>query len=164
MNWLDIAMMGFILLSGVQGRGQGLARAILPLAGVVAGTLAAGLFYDDLAESLSELVTNDRDALIVGFLAVFAAVYFGSQMLAALAGPFAALLLLGPWTRTIGMLIGLLTGALLVDTFLIFQAAYPSLGLEDAVRGSALADVFIDSFPLMRFLLPNEFDAAAAGF
>ncbi len=164
MNWLDIAMLGFIVLSGVHGRGQGMARAVLPLAGVIAGTLAAGLFYADLAESLSEIVTNERNALVASFIAVFAAVYFGSQMLAALAGPFVALLLLGPWTRTAGLIIGLVTGALLVDTFLIFVVTYPSLGLEDAVRGSALADVFVDSFPVMRFLLPNEFDAAAAGF
>ena len=151
-----------IASSALQGRAQGLARAVLPLAGVIAATLAAGLVYGRLADSLATIVTNADDALVVAFLSVFAAVYLGSQLLAMLAGPIVALLLLGPWTRTAGMLVGLLTGCLLVDTLLIFEATYPSLGLEDAVRDSALAPVFSDALPLMRFLLPNEFDAPDA--
>ncbi len=164
MNWFDIAIVVVVAASGLQGRGQEMPRAILPLGGVLAGTIAAGAVYDNLAESLSDIVTNEHDALVVGFLAVFGALYLGSQMLTALSGSVVALLLLGPWTRTAGLLVGTLTGLLLVDTLLIFLVTYPSLGLDGAVQGSALAELFVATSPVMRYLLPGEFDAAAAAF
>lgn len=164
MNWLDIAIAGVIVISALQGR-RGLVPSLLPLAGVVFGIFVAGQLYRDLAERLSVIITNDTDALVVGYFAILSALYLGTQMVAALSGPVVALLLLGPWTRTAGMVAGLMTGLLLIDAFLLFQAAYPSsLGLSDTVRGSALAEFLIDTLPLARFLLPSEFDAAAAAF
>ena len=164
MSWFDIAILGVVGFSALQSRGQGGVRAFLPLMGVIGATLIAGLVYVRLAESISSIVTDSYNARIVGFLAAFGAVYFASELLSAMAAPFVALLLLAPWTRTIGLLLGALRGFLLVNTLLLFLVTYPSLGLEGAVNGSKLAPVFVDSFPVMRYLLPDEFDAAAAAF
>jgi membrane protein required for colicin V production len=164
MTWFDILIVVVIALAALTGARQAFPRALVPFGGVVAATFIAGLLYDNLAESMSTIVTDDYDARVIGFLAIFAAVYFASQLVSMLAAPLTALLLLAPWTRTAGLVFGAFAGVLLVDALLIFLVTYPSLGLEDAVNDSGLAPLFVDDFPVMRYLLPAEFDAAAAGF
>ncbi|HWO93582.1 MAG TPA: CvpA family protein [Dehalococcoidia bacterium] len=164
MTWLDIVILVLVALATLQGRMQGAVRAFITLAGVLVAALVAGIFYDDLADSLSPIITNDHDAIVVGFLSIFFATYLGSELLAGLSTGVVSLLLLGPWTRPAGMGLGALKALLLVDAFLIFLVTYPSLGMRGVVDDSALAPFFVDDFPIMRFLLPGEFDAAAAAF
>ena len=164
MNWFDIAILGVIGVSALQGRGQGAVRAFLPLVGVIVATLVAGLVYVQLAEGISTIVTDSYNARVVAFLAAFGAVYFASELLSAIASPFVALLLLAPWIRTIGLVWGAVRGLFLVNTLLLFLVTYPSLGLEGAVDGSKLVPLFVDAFSVMHRLLPEEFDAAAAAF
>lgn len=164
MSWIDIAIIAIIAVASFGGRGQGAIRAIVPLVAVVVGTVAAGLVYDNLADSISTIVTDDGDALRVGFLAIFGAVYLGGELVAAISAGPVSLLLLGPWTRSTGMILGLIKGILLVDTLLLFLVTYPWFDTGGAIADSAIAPLFIDTFPLMRFLLPQEFDDAAAAF
>lgn len=164
MNWLDIAIIAIIALATIQGRGQGALRAFVPLVGVIVATFVAGAVYKHLALNISTIVTDDYDAIVTAFLAAFFAIYLGAELLSTIMSPFVALLLLAPWVRTAGMLLGALRGFLLVNALLIFFVTYPSLGMEGAITGSRLASVFIDSFPVMRYLLPPEFDAAVAAY
>ena len=164
MNWFDLAILGVIGSSALQGRGQGAVRAFLPLIGVIVATLVAGLVYVQLAESISTIVTDGYNARVIAFLALFGAVYFASHLLSAVASPFVALLLLAPWIRTLGLVWGAVRGLLLVNTLVLFLVTYPSLGLEGGVDGSKVVPFFVDAFSVMHRLLPEEFDAAAAAF
>lgn len=164
MSWIDGAILVILVLGALHGRAQGLVLAIVPLFAVIAATVAAGVLYDRFADSISTIVTDDGDALRVGFLAIFGAVYLGGELVAAISGSVVSLLSFGQLTRSSGMALGLLKGALLVDTLLLFLVTMPWLGTEGALADSALAPLFIDTLPVMRFLLPLEFDDAAAAF
>ena len=66
--------------------------------------------------------------------------------------------------------VGLRNGAagfvrpVLVETFLILFTTFPYLGLDDAIRGSAIAPLFLDGGPVLLKLLPGTFDDAVDAF
>jgi membrane protein required for colicin V production len=76
----------------------------------------------------------------------------------------AGLLFLGWLDHLAGAAFGLLKGLILVEVFLILFTTYPYLGLGDAIRGSAIAPLFLDRGPVLLKLLPSEFDSAVEAF
>ena len=48
-------------------------------------------------------------------------------------------------------------GLLLIEILLILFVTFPQLGLDDAIRGSAVAPFFLDTIPFLLRILPGEF-------
>jgi membrane protein required for colicin V production len=76
----------------------------------------------------------------------------------------ASLLMLGWADKAGGAVFGFIKGLLIVQVLLIIFAAYPSLGLDDAIANSELAPYFLDDVDFLLRLLPDNFDERIEGF
>jgi membrane protein required for colicin V production len=146
----------------VTGYSAGLIREVITLAGIIAGIIISGLLYENLAV---EFGGGDDDAgLAVAFFILFGSVYLIAQICAYLIKRAASLIMLGWIDRAGGAAFGFLKGVIVVEIILLVFAAYPGLGMDGAVRGSALAPLFVEDLDFLLVLLPDEFDDRVAEF
>jgi len=159
MNWLDFAIIftvaGFVIAAYVAG----LIREVVTLVAALLGIVIAGLLYDDLAADVLVFMDDEDAAQAISFLILVGAVYLFGQIVAFMLSKTASLLMLG-WADHIGgAFFGFLKGLFVVQALMIIFAAYPSLGLDDAVAGSELAPYFIDDVGVLLWVLPDNFDS-----
>ncbi len=76
----------------------------------------------------------------------------------------ARLFFLGWADRTGGAVFGFFKGVLIVQTVIVIFVLQPTLGMEEAIASSAIASFFLDTTPIVRALLPTEFDSAIHEF
>ena len=158
MNWLDVVIILLILSFTASAFSAGLIREVVTLVGVVVGVVVAGLLYDDLATDVLVFIGDSDGALAISFLILLGAVFLLGQIGAYVLKRTASLLMLGWADRLGGAAFGLLKGLIIVEILLILFAAYPQLGLDDAIAGSELAPLFLDDAPVLLRVLPGRFD------
>jgi membrane protein required for colicin V production len=164
MNWLDAAIVIVIAWFTFAAFRTGIIREVVTVIAFVVGVLAAGFYYDDLAENVLLFIDNDTAANVAAFIVLFASAALGGQLAATLLKQMAGLLRLGWLDHMAGAAFGLLKGFILVEAFLILVTTFPYLGLDDTIRGSAIAPLFLDGAPVLLKLLPGEFDDAVHAF
>jgi membrane protein required for colicin V production len=164
MNWLDVVMVIVVAWFTFAAFRAGIIREVVTVAAFVVGVLAAGFYYDDLAENVLLFIDNDTAANVTAFIVLFGAVALAGQLAAILLKQTAGLLRLGWLDHLAGAAFGLLKGLILVEVFLILFTTYPYLGLDDTIRGSAIAPLFLDGGPALLKLLPGEFNSAVEAF
>jgi membrane protein required for colicin V production len=164
MNWLDILIVLVIGGFTLAAFSAGLIRESITLIAIVAGAVVAGLLHGDLARELFAFMPDEEAALGISFLILFASVFLMGQVLAHTVKFGVSLLMLGPYDRFGGAVFGFAKGFLVVQLLLIIFAAYPGLGFDDAVRGSALAPVFVDHLSFLLKLLPSSIDRRVDAF
>jgi len=154
MNWLDFAII-FVLIGFVAAAyAAGLIREAVTLVAAILGIIIAGLLYDDLAADILVFMDDEDAAQAISFLILVGAVYLFGQIV----------LMLGWADHAGGAVFGFLKGLLVVQALLIVLAAYPSLGMEDAVAGSQLAPYFVDDVDVLLWVLPDNFDSRIERF
>ena len=158
MNWLDVVVIVMLLGFTFAAFRAGLIREVVTLVAVMLGIVIAGALYDDLAKDVLVFIDNEGAAEAVSFLALFGSVYLLGQIGAYILKTGAALLMLGPMDKLGGAVFGFIKGILVVQVLLIVFAAYPSLGLDDAVDNSEIARLFVDDFSFLLNILPGAFD------
>ena len=164
MNWLDFAII-FVLIGFVAAAyAAGLIREAVTLVAAILGIIIAGLLYDDLAADILVFMDYEDAAQAISFLILVGAVYMFGQIIALMLSRTASLLMLGWADRAGGAVFGFLKGLLVVQALLIVLAAYPSLGMEDAVAGSQLAPYFVDDVDVLLWVLPDNFDSRIERF
>jgi len=164
MNWLDFAII-FVLIGFVAAAyAAGLIREAVTLVAAILGIIIAGLLYDDLAADILVFMNDEDAAQAISFLILVGAVYLFGQIVALMLSRTASLLMLGWADRAGGAAFGFLKGLLVVQALLIVLAAYPSLGMEDAVAGSQLAPYFVDDVDILLWVLPDNFDSRIERF
>jgi membrane protein required for colicin V production len=156
MNWLDIVIVVGVLGFTRSAYSAGLIREIITLVAVVIGIVVAGQLYRNLATDVLVFMDNEEAALAVSFLVLFGAVFLLGQVTAYVLKRTASLLMLGWADQLGGAFFGLLKGLLVVQILLIIFAAYPQLGLDDAIDGSGLASIFLDDVDFILRVLPGE--------
>jgi len=159
MNWLDFAIIFVIIGFVVAAYAAGLIREAVTLCAAILGIILAGLLYDDLAADILVFMNDEDAAQAISFLILVGAVYLFGQIVALLLSRTASLLMLGWADHAGGAVFGFLKGLLVVQALLIVLAAYPSLGMEDAVAGSELAPYFVDESAVLLHVLPDNFDS-----
>ncbi|GBD14827.1 Colicin V production protein [bacterium HR25] len=164
MNWLDAVIILILAWFTINAFRAGLVREVVTLAGIVLALGIAGFYYDNLAQDVLLFINNDISARVVAFLLLFASVFLISQLVAFLLRGLVAILMLGWADHLAGTVLGFLKGLIIVEALLILFVTYPRLGLEDAIRGSALAPIFLDFAPVLLRLLPGEFRDAVNAF
>ena len=164
MNWLDFAII-FVLIGFVAtAYAAGLIREAVTLVAAILGIIIAGLLYDDLAADILVFMDDEDAAQAISFLILVGAVYLFGQIIALMLSRTASLLMLGWADHAGGAVFGFLKGLLVVQALLIVLAAYPSLGMEDAVTGSQLAPYFVDDVDVLLWVLPDNFDSRIERF
>jgi membrane protein required for colicin V production len=157
-NWLDGVILAIIIWFAFAAFSAGFIRETITVVAAILGVVLAGLFYKNLADDMLVFIDSERTARSVAFLGIFGAAFIGGQLIAGVMKETASLLQLGIFDSLAGALFGLFKGLLVVQLLVIFFAAYPSLGLEDAMDDSAFTGIFSDTAPILLRVLPTEFD------
>ena len=110
MTWVDAAIVVVILFFIVTAFQAGLVREIIAFGAVLAGLVVAGLFYDDIRDSLLSSVDNDTVASAISFLAIFATFAIAGQLLAMVVHPVIQVLQLGMLDQFLGAGFGFVRG------------------------------------------------------
>jgi membrane protein required for colicin V production len=155
MNWLDIVIIIFLILSVVGGIMSGFIKSFFGLVGLIVGVVLAGRFYVALADHLG-FIADANTAKIVAFIIIFAAVCIVASLLGVIFTKIVTAISLGWINRLLGGVFGLLMGAISIAALLAVLAKFTGIG--DFVSGSALATFLVDKFPIVMGLLPKEFD------
>jgi membrane protein required for colicin V production len=159
-NWLDAVILVLLIWFVFAAFTAGLIREVVTIASAVLGVVLAGLFYERLAGDIGTFIDSDRAARTVAFLAIFGATALAGQVVAWLLKETASMLMLGVFDHLAGAVFGLAKGVVIIQVLLLLFATYPSLGLADAIRDSALSPLFVERAPILLQILPAEFDAA----
>ena len=164
MNWLDLAILLTLVWFTIAGATAGLPRELVTLVAMLAGVVLAGLFYDRLADDFTVLFENARVGGVLGFFAIFLAVYGAGQIATALLKSQALTLTFGPLHHSGGLVAGLLKGVILVEAVLTVFSLFHFDTMVAAIDGSFVAPFFLDGFPFVLRLLPGEFRRAVDAF
>lgn len=127
MNWVDLVVLGVILVSGVLGLARGLLRESLGLGAWIASGVAAYELSPTLQPWVRQQTTDPALADTLAFLGVFIVVLIALSIVAGVLGGAIRGTMLGGLDRTLGIVFGLVRGAVLVC------AAYIVVGLAISV-------------------------------
>ena len=140
----------------------GLISTVLPLGGILLSLTLAGLFYGSMADSLSSWLESRSQAIIIAFLIIFIVVIVASielhLILSSLGRRVPKIPFAGWADRLGGVILGLAIGGIISGAILSLLARYSSPGMEATISDSSLAAFFLDQFPFVLHLLPEEFD------
>ena len=142
----------------------GMIREVVTIFGAIFAVALAGLFYQELAEDVRVAIDDEEAARIIAFAIIFSAVILASQLAALFLKQAASLLLLGLFDSLGGALIGFLKGFIFVEVALILGVTFASLGFRGAIESSALAPLYLDILPFLRWILPAQFKDAISVF
>lgn len=156
MNWLDIAILMVVVLSGFFGWRTGIVRGGVLIGGIILGIFLAGHLGGPLGENLVS-VSNETTARLGGFLTVFVIVLAFAWILGILARNFLKTVFLG-WIDSIGGAVFGVAASTLVITALIVAVGSSTLpSANNSIRDSRLAKFLADNAPLTMGLLPEEY-------
>ena len=160
MNWVDIVIIIYLVLSVISGFVQGLIRTVFSLVGMVVGILLASHFYLQLGNVLT-FISNKDWANIVAFVVILLAVMGVAALIAWLLRTLIKSVMLGWIDKLGGAVFGLILGALSVGAFLAIIVRYTDASV---ITESKMAGFFLDKFPLVLKLLPSGFDQIRSFF
>jgi len=155
MNWVDIVIIIYLILSVISGLAQGLIRSVLSIIGLIVGIILASHFYKQLGDILS-FISNKNAADIVAFVIILLVVMGIAALIALILRSIIKGIMLGWIDRLGGAVFGLILGALSVSAFLAIIVKYTSSSL---ITNSLLAGFFLNKFPLVLSFLPSQFDS-----
>ncbi len=164
MNWLDFLIIAVVVSFVITAYSAGLIREVITFLALIVGVIVAGLLYQDFEKEVLVFIGDDDAALAVSFLVLLGSVVLMGQIIAYMLKKGVSLIQLGWVDHVGGAFFGFLKGLILVEVLLLVFAAYPGLGLDNAVHGSVLAPLFIDDVDFVLTLLPSDFDDRVSAF
>ncbi len=164
MSWIDVVILATMAWFTYAAFHAGMIREVITIFGAVFAVALAGLFYQELAADVRVAVDDEEAARIIAFAMIFGAVVLASQLAAIFLKQAASLLMLGLFDSLGGAFIGFLKGFIFVEIGLIIGITFESLGLRGAIEDSALATIYLDILPFLRWILPAQFKDAISGF
>ncbi len=114
MNWLDIAILMILALSGFFGLLRGFIREVLSLATWIAAILVARFYAESLSPSLEGFLANEMARYILAFGLLVLAVLIVGAMVHGLVSRLIKAVGLQLSDRMLGILFGLLRGVVVV--------------------------------------------------
>jgi membrane protein required for colicin V production len=157
MNWIDAAIVIIFLFFIVTAFQAGFVREVIGITSIVLGVVLAGLFYDDIADTILSPIENETTAAVIGFLIIFVGVGIAGQLLAMLIHPAMVLMQLGIADQLLGAAFGAAKAFVIIQALLILFVTYPRYDIEKRIDQSEFATVMLDaSRPVLR-ILPDEF-------
>ena len=145
----------FFIIAGFKG---GLVRELISLAATIGGLVLAGLFYDDLRDSLLSSVDNETVASSVSFMVIFFGVVIAGHLLATVVNPLIHILMLGMFDQFLGAGFGIVKAFVLVVATLTLLVTYPVWDLDEAVEDSDFAKRLLEWSAPVTALLPEIFE------
>jgi membrane protein required for colicin V production len=155
MNWLDIVIIVVAVLLGLAGLRQGIIRTVFGIAGLIAGIVLAGRYYDELAALL--FPSGATWAHIAAYVIILLATLLVAGLVGWLIARLVHFAMLGWLDRLVGFILGVVIGGLICAAIIAIVGKYYP-GAEAVISQSGLARFLMDGFPLLLALLPSEFD------
>jgi len=154
MNWVDVVIVIYLIISIFSGLMQGLIRTVLSIVGLIVGIMLASHFYKQFGNILT-FISNKDVANIVAFVIILLVVMGIAALIAMLLRSLIKAIMLGWVDRLGGAVLGLILGALSVSAILAIIVKYTGSSL---ITNSKLSGFFLDKFPVVLGLLPSEFN------
>ena len=157
LTWLDIILIGVMLVSGLLAMMRGITREILALLAWVGAFVATLVMYPVLKAPVREKINSDilADTLIIG--GVFIAVLV---IISVVTMRFTDVLLesrVGALDRTLGFIFGILRGlVLVVIAYLFFAWLVPRSGQPEWVKEARTLPLIVGTGDYIRSVLPEE--------
>ena len=158
-TWLDILLLGVMLISGLLAMIRGFMREVLSIAAWGAAAIATVLLYNRLLPIAQANISND----IVAKGAVIAGVFLGTLLLVSIVTVRISDMILdsriGALDRTLGFLFGLARGlVIVVVAFLFFAWLVPTDKQPEGVRNAKSRVVLQGTGDWLQALLPQDMD------
>jgi membrane protein required for colicin V production len=164
MSWLDAVIVIVFLYFILTAFSAGFLRETIAMASSIAAVVLAGLFYDDVADSVLTGIDSETTKSVVAFLIIGGGVALLGQALAFLLKPAVTVLQLGVMDQLLGAAFGAVKAFILIEMLLILFVTYPRYDLDKRIRESEFASLMVEaSNPLLR-IMPEEFDATVDQF
>lgn len=158
MTWVDLAVFGLLLISGLLAFARGFVREVLGI-GAWAGALAAGVYGLPLSRPYAaKWIATPAYADAAAFAATFIVALIVLMIVARLIGGLVRRSLLGGVDRTLGLLFGLARGAVIVViAYILGGMVFPIDRWPAAVlEARSLVPVY-DGAVWARSQLPDEY-------
>ena len=153
MDWLDLVLVIFLILTALVGFSRGLLRTVIPLIGLVIGIVVAGRYYDALAHVVSK---DSHAAYVAAFAIIVVAFLIAAVILADVLHRLLTIVLLGWVDHLAGLLFGVLFGVIIAGAVLDVLLKH-SVGVS-TIQDSGVASFVVDKFPAAHSLMPRDFD------
>jgi len=191
MNWLDILLAVILVIAVFIGLRRGLIKTVFALVGLVLGVFVAGRLYEPFGDWLSSFM-GDSIARIVAYAIILICVLVLAAVLASFVRRTIALTPLGWVDSLVGGVLGLLVCGVLMAAVITLLARFATMPLElpegtvpeevrsqveeflgevriresinTAFQDSEVASFFLEHFPDVLGLLPDEFEEVSDFF
>jgi membrane protein required for colicin V production len=156
MNWLDWAIVLFVVLSIVGGFREGFIRIGIGFVALLIGFLGAAWFYGLLADPLLPYVKARWLANLLAFQIIFFGVMIAGAVFAALITRMFRMIGLSPIDRALGALFGAVRAGFVVVIVTLCVMAFAPRSLPAAVETSRFAPDIIRTSRVLSSLAPYE--------
>ena len=140
---------------------MGIIKAVFSVVGVIVGVVLAGRLYVSFSESLT-FISDPGVAKVVAFAIILIVVMIIAAVLSAVLKKVVSAVLLGWVNKLGGAVLGFILGGIFCGAVLSMWINF--LGVGDSTSNSALANLLLDSFPVVLAFLPPEFDSVRGFF
>ncbi len=160
MNWFDIVLIAVLALSTLAGIWKGFLMMVLPVIGIIIGTVLAGYYSASLGNLLS--IDNPQHAQWAGYLIILFGTLVLAVVLSILLHKVISFTPLKWVDKLVGGILGLALGILFCATML---AVCVKCGMGTSfIQGSGIAQLLLDTIPGILILLPGDFDSVKQFF
>jgi membrane protein required for colicin V production len=157
MSWIDAVIVIIFLYFIITAFSAGFIRETIGTTAAILGVVLAGLFYDEVRDSLLSSIDNQTTASVVGFLIIFVGITVAGQVLAMLVHPAITVLQLGIVDQLLGAMFGAAKAFVIVEVLLILFVTYPRYDLDKKIDDSEFATIMLNgSAPVLK-ILPDIF-------
>ena len=156
MIWIDYAILAIVGISGVISLMRGFVKEALSLAGWIAAFWVAIAYSGRVASLLEGIVSVPSVRVAIGFVVLFLAVLLACGILLRMAGVLVARTGMSGTDRTLGIVFGVLRGAVVVG-LLVLMAGLTSLPRDPWWSESSFLPHFVDVIHEIGVYLPDEF-------
>src|SRR5256714_2430446 len=164
MNWVDAAIVIVFIYFIITAFSAGFIRETIGIGSAILGLVPAGLFYDEVADTLLSFIDNSTTSSVVAFLVILGGVTLAGQALAMLLKPAVTVMQLGVFDQLMGAGLGALKAFVLVEILLILFVTYPRFDLDTRIQNSEFASKMLQAAPPMLKVLPGVFDSKVNQF
>jgi membrane protein required for colicin V production len=169
MTWVDLAVFGFMAVSGLVAFVRGLVREVLGVGAWAGAVAAAFLFLPTMRPIVRNWVQTPEVVDIVSFVVVFLVSVIILTLIAGSISRFVRRSALGGVDRTLGLVFGLARGAVVVVVaYILGQMVFPIERWPDVVLDARTLTPTYEAARWVRDQLPENFrphrlDAPPAG-
>lgn len=154
MNWLDAALVIFLILMALAGLMRGFIKTLLPLVGLMVGVVVAGKYYTGLAHDIFS--SHSTAAYVAAFLVIVLVFLIAAMILAMVLHELLKLVLLGWLDHLAGLVLGAVLGYIIAGAILTILLKH-SVGVS-TISDSEVANYMVNKFPVALAFLPGDYD------